>query len=142
LPRASNFICLSPEKDCFGLPIAAIQWHIGREDLKPFEVFKRRFKEFWNRHGLLNVGELDWMYDPEVSQRLSTDVFHPGGSTRMGIDRREAVVDSNLRSFEVPNLWVSSTSVFPSGGGENPTLMLILFTMRLADHLSNRIKAQ
>jgi choline dehydrogenase-like flavoprotein len=142
LPRASNFICLSSEKDCFGLPIAAIQWHIGREDLKTFEVFKRRFKEFWNRHGLLNVGELDWMYDPEVSQRLSTDVFHPGGSTRMGIDRREAVVDSNLRSFEVPNLWVSSTSVFPSGGGENPTLMLILFTMRLADHLSNRIKAQ
>jgi choline dehydrogenase-like flavoprotein len=53
----------------------------------------------------------------------------------MGTDGRYAVVDDNLRTFAVPNLWVLSTSVFPSGGSANPTLMLMLFAMRLADKL-------
>jgi choline dehydrogenase-like flavoprotein len=57
----------------------------------------------------------------------------------MGVEPHAAVVDRNLRSFKVPNLWIASTSAFPSGGGENPTLTLILFTLRLADHLGSRI---
>jgi choline dehydrogenase-like flavoprotein len=54
----------------------------------------------------------------------------------MGENANDSVVDSNLRSFDVPNLWIASTSTFPSGGGANPTLTLMLFTMRLADHLA------
>ena len=53
----------------------------------------------------------------------------------MGSDGRSAVVDQNLRTFAISNLWISSTSVFPSGASANPTLMLMLFSMRLADHL-------
>jgi choline dehydrogenase-like flavoprotein len=59
----------------------------------------------------------------------------------MGVDGRAAVVDSNLLSFEIGNLWIASTSVFPSGGGENPTLMLMLFTLRLGDHLGRKLKS-
>jgi choline dehydrogenase-like flavoprotein len=143
LPRASNSIALSSHTDCFGLPIAAIRWHIAREDLRTFEVFKRCFSEFWNRQRLGGIGDLDWTYGAGGNSldKISTaDVYHPGGSTRMGTDRYAAVVDADLRSFEVANLWVASTSVFPSGGGQNPTLMLMLFTMRLADHLCGRLK--
>jgi len=145
LPRATNRITLSSEVDCFGLPLAAIDWRIEPEDLKTFGVFGRCFERFWKENRLSDVGDLEWT-DPS-SRILSThmpttDVFHPGGSTRMGTDRVNAIVDSNLRSFHLRNLWVSSTSVFPSGGGENPTLMLILFTMRLADHLRGRLVDQ
>jgi len=48
------------------------------------------------------------------------------------MDGRTAVVDGNLRTFSIPNLWVCSTSVFPSGASANPTLMLMLFSARLA----------
>ena len=71
---------------------------------------------------------------------MYADVYHPGGSTRMGTDRHTAVVDANFRSFAVENLWVMSTSAFPSGGGANPTLTLMLFAMRLADHLSHKLR--
>jgi choline dehydrogenase-like flavoprotein len=141
LPRADNYITLASENDCFGLPLAAVRWQIERQDVTTFAVFKRRFDGFWNKHGLRDIGELEWTVDPEgaIGRLENADVYHPGGSTRMGTDRREAVVDANLRCFGVTNLWVASTSTFPSGGGENPTLMLILFTMRLADHLSRHL---
>ena len=66
-----------------------------------------------------------------------TDVFHPGGTTCMGPSAPTAVVDGNLKTFAVSNLWVASTSTFPSGASANPTMMLMLFTLRLADHLSS-----
>jgi choline dehydrogenase-like flavoprotein len=57
----------------------------------------------------------------------------------MGNNGREAVVDSKLRTFSVPNLSVASTSVFPSGGSSNPTLMLMLLALRLGTHLAEQI---
>jgi choline dehydrogenase-like flavoprotein len=139
IPRVDNYITLSPEKDLLGLPSAAIKWQIAPQDCYAFVLFMRCFDRFWDRQGLRRVGELDWMFDPDSCSidLLSGggDIYHPGGSTRMGADRHSAVVDCNLRSFHVPNLWVSSTSVFPSGASANPTLMLMLLTMRLADHL-------
>jgi choline dehydrogenase-like flavoprotein len=143
IPRSENFIQLSSEADAFGLPRSAIRWCVTQDDCRTFSTFRRFFDQFWNRHGLRAVGDLNWIYDPDVISREKVahgDVFHPGGSTRMGTDRKAAVVDANLLSFEIQNLWVASTSVFPSGGGANPTLMLMLFTMRLGDHLSAKLK--
>jgi len=140
LPRANNYITLSSDHDRFDLPIPAIRWTVDQADVKTFTVFKRCFEDYWSRQGLRRIADLDWTYSPDRSlvQFGNSDVYHPGGSTRMGVNRRTAVVDSNLQAFDIANLSVASTSVFPSGGGENPTLMLMLFTMRLADHLGGR----
>jgi choline dehydrogenase-like flavoprotein len=144
LPQASNKIALSSKGDRFGLPLAEITWRVATEDLKTFDVFRRRFDRFWSSKGLSEIGVLEWLKssaDDSVEASLASDVFHPGGTTRMGTTSEDAVVDADLRCFHVRNMWLASTSVFPTGGGENPTLMLILFTMRLADHLNDRIRA-
>jgi choline dehydrogenase-like flavoprotein len=138
-PRQENQISLASDADVFGLPLAAIRWRIGSSDGDAILAYIRRFKCFWSRQGLTTLGELEWLSTREISH--GGDIFHPGGTTRMGVDRRSAVVDQNLRSFAVPNLWVSSTSVFPSGASANPTLMLMLFTMRLADHLAAGLRS-
>jgi choline dehydrogenase-like flavoprotein len=137
LPRAENRIGLAAELDCFELPLAAIHWRVTDEDMRTFAVVQRCFDTFWDRHGLQSVGEIDWTCDR--AGQMFEDVYHPAGSTRMGRDKRQAVVDPNLSCFAIPNLSVASTSVFPSGGSENPTLMLMLFTLRLADHLSHTL---
>lgn len=142
MPRADNYIALSTERDVFGQPLASIRWRVSPEDWNTFSAYKRYFDRFWDRQGLRNIGELEWRYGAdcgETEELSHADVYHPGGTTRMGSDPRSAVVDSDLRVFEVSNLWIASTSVFPSGGGENPTLMLILFTLRLADHLEGKL---
>ena len=142
LPRASNSIRLSNEMDPFGNPSAAINWKIDAPDKEAVWANVRRFDRYWKRHGLSEIGELAWVGRPnghDGGKILATsDIYHPCGTTRMGADRCSAVVDANLRVWALSNLWVASTSVLPSGASANPTLMLMLLTMRLARHLSAR----
>jgi choline dehydrogenase-like flavoprotein len=142
LPRFDNQISLASEMDVLGSPLAAINWRTIDADYKTFDVYGRLFSRFWNRHGLNSLGELTYASrskDDAAAPTSHTDVFHPGGTTRMGSSRHAAVIDSDLRVFGFSNLWTSSTAAFPSGGGANPTLTLMLLTMRLAEHLAKSI---
>jgi choline dehydrogenase-like flavoprotein len=137
-PRAENCISLATETDSFGSPRAAIMWKITEDDWRTFSVFRTKFDRFWKRRELDRIGNLYWTSTEQcgiADAAVKADVYHPGGTTRMGMDSRSAVVDANLRTFGVKNLWISSTSTFPTGGGANPTLTLMLFTLRLAEHL-------
>ena len=61
--------------------------------------------------------------------------FHWLGSTRMADSARDGCVDANLRYHDLENLFVLSTSVFPSASSANPTLTLAALALRLGDHL-------
>ena len=145
LPHPDNRIALAEQQDAFGNRLAAIDWNIRPPDLDVLRTFIRLFQAYWQRHGYDSAGRLGWSVDPDGSDIMSAagggyDIFHPCGSTRMGADAHSAVVDKDLRAFSVQNLWVASTSVFPSGASANPTLMLMLLTLRLAQHLARTLK--
>lgn len=74
----------------------------------------------------------------EVASRVALDpnTHHQLGATRMHPDPVEGVVDENLRVHGVENLYVTGSSVFPTGGFANPTLTILALTLRLADRLS------
>jgi choline dehydrogenase-like flavoprotein len=61
--------------------------------------------------------------------------FHWLGTTRMAASAREGSVDATLRYHELDNLYVLSTSVFPSASSANPTLTLAALALRLGNHL-------
>ena len=63
------------------------------------------------------------------------DMKHPMGTTRMSGSPATGVVDSNCRVHGVSNLYVAGSSVFPTGGHANPTLLIIALAARLADHI-------
>ena len=57
----------------------------------------------------------------------SGTVFHPTGTCRMGPDRRDAVVDPQLRVHGIGGLRIVDASVFPNITSANtnaPTIML------------------
>lgn len=143
LPRHASRISLATEVDVFGCAVPAIDWHIGESERVTTQAFVRRFGAFWKRHKLDSIAELEWLIDATsdciVSREGGGDIFHPGGTTRMGLNSRNAVVDTNLRVMGITNLSVVSSSVFPSGASANPTLMLMLFAFRLAEHLSRQL---
>jgi choline dehydrogenase-like flavoprotein len=64
-----------------------------------------------------------------------SDGFHQIGTTRMAADPRRGVVDANCRVHGAPNLFIASSSVFPTSGQANPTLLLAALSARLAAHL-------
>jgi choline dehydrogenase-like flavoprotein len=142
LPRRDNLIELSSETDALGSPLAAIRWRVSEDDEEVFSVYRRLFSKFWTRHDLDAIGELDWVDGDNLTsaRELWVDVYHPGGTTRMGLSRNSSVLNEHMGVFNVPNLWAASTAAFPSGGGANPTLTLILFAMRLADNLGRHTR--
>jgi choline dehydrogenase-like flavoprotein len=57
------------------------------------------------------------------------------GTTRMAADPDQGIVDPSCRLHTVDNLYIASSSVFPSVGYSNPTLTIIALAVRLAEHL-------
>jgi len=139
LPYAGNRVALAEQTDALGMARASIKWNVYQPDRDALVAFARRFGAFWRRHGLEDIAKLKWRFDfdhPDFDLAQPYDIFHPGGTTRMGRDSATAVVDRNLRTFALDNLFVASTSVFPTGASANPTLTLMLFALRLGDHLA------
>ncbi len=53
-----------------------------------------------------------------------------------------AVVDDRLRPFRLGNTTVLATSVLPSRGGANPTMMLFLLAFRCMEQLTQRLRSR
>jgi choline dehydrogenase-like flavoprotein len=142
VPYVGNRIVLSAERDALGVPMAAIDWRPRETELRTFRSYLSHYDSFWRRHRLEQIARLrlfSTVDDLDESMLLSLragEIYHPAGSTRMGTNGREAVVNSDLRVFGLSNLWIASTSTFPSLGTANPTLTLMLLTLRLGDNLS------
>ena len=66
--------------------------------------------------------------------------MHHMGTTRMDKSPRQGVVDENCLVHEITNLYIASSSVFPTSGMANPTLTIIALAIRLADHLKKSLR--
>jgi choline dehydrogenase-like flavoprotein len=66
---------------------------------------------------------------------------HPMGTVRMGKDPQKSVVNSYCQSHDIPNLFVTDTSVFPTGGGANVTLTAMAISLRAAGYLIEQARA-
>jgi choline dehydrogenase-like flavoprotein len=60
----------------------------------------------------------------------------------MGFSSEDSVIDSGHRSWEVPNLFISDGSVFPTEGAANPALIIMALADRLADLLKRKESAK
>ena len=57
----------------------------------------------------------------------------------MGLDPATSVVDEDARVHGMEGLYVAGSSIFPTPGHANPTLMIVALSIRLADHLKDRL---
>ena len=73
--------------------------------------------------------------EPGTGQPAFTDASHHMGTTRMSVSPRDGVVDTDCRVHGTRNLYLASSSVFPSAGHANPTLTIVALALRLADTL-------
>ncbi len=140
-PDSANRITLAPDRaDPFGCPLAAIDWHVGEEDLDNFAAIFDRFAAQWAASTLAPLATIAGRPAADVRARIveGGGIFHPGGTARMGAGAQAGVLDAQLRCWRIPNLSVVSTAAFPTGGAANPTLMLMLFALRTADRLAGR----
>ncbi|MFM8720822.1 MAG: GMC family oxidoreductase, partial [Chthoniobacterales bacterium] len=75
---------------------------------------------------------------PAEIRKMSRDGIHQCGTTRIAKDPASGVVDRDLRVHGTRNVYVCSSSAFPTSGQANPTFFLGMFAVRLAAMLSRQ----
>ncbi|HEX3954679.1 MAG TPA: GMC family oxidoreductase [Stellaceae bacterium] len=139
-PNPASAVTLAEQRDALGMPRLRIDLRFGEIDGQSVVASHRIIDAELRRTGL---GRLEYAYDENerVAQVLAqaTDGFHQIGTTRMSTVPAMGVVDRDLRVHGTPNLYVASSSVFPTSSQANPTLLLAAFSARLAAHLAERL---
>jgi choline dehydrogenase-like flavoprotein len=127
-PRKENRVTLDTSTtDDHGNPVPDIRWSWGPR----LERTLRRTNAI-QRAVLSELGaDLAWTVGPADTG----PAYHHMGTTRMGSDPAESVVNPRLRTHDLPNLTVASSSVFPTAGSMNPTLTIAALALKAADHL-------
>ena len=64
---------------------------------------------------------------------------HQAGTCRFGADPKTSVLDVNCKAHELDNLYVVDTSFFVSIGAVNPSLTAIANSIRVSEHLLQRL---
>lgn len=142
MPVAHSTITLDDTaKDGLGVPRACIDWQTSEEDTVAFRELQRELISWWRTSQFATLGDLQAIPEASLREHLrqNSDIFHPGGTTRMGRGPLQGVVDADLQTFRVDNLYVVSTSSFPTGGGANPTFVLMACALRAADQIAARL---
>ena len=120
LPSADNFLELSGECDARGLPKPRIHFSAGKNEQLMTSHAEALMRRIWSAAGASEV----WSY-----QRFA----HTIGTCRMGGNPSDSVVNADGQSFDVPNLYLSDNSTFPSALAVNPALTIMALALRTAD---------
>ena len=85
-------------------------------------------------------GQLEYWFPQEqlagAIREMSKDGIHQCGTTRIGRSIADGVVDRDLKVFGTNNVYVCSSSAFPTSGQANPTFLTCVFAARLAQKLA------
>ena len=77
-----------------------------------------------------------------LNQRIPlAGIAHQCGTVRFGTDPATSALDVNCRAHDVDNLYVVDTSFFPSSSAVNPALTAMANSLRVGDHLLDRLGA-
>lgn len=126
LPSPTNRVIPHPtRRDGAGLPTLLVNYQLDSyvRGMRP-----QAYRDFANFLMAFN-GE---MVEAPTGWR---NQYHIMGTTIMGDDPRDSVVDAHCRSWDHANLFIASTGVMPTSATVNPTLTGIALALRLADTL-------
>ncbi|MEI8341667.1 MAG: GMC family oxidoreductase, partial [Verrucomicrobiota bacterium] len=127
--------------DDFGMPRLVAKIQFSEIDWRTVTTFISHFKQHLEESGLgtfhLSAADKEFLAHPDRQNFNSNS--HNIGTTRMSETPEKGVVDVNCKVFGVDNLYIAGSSIFPTSSHANPTLMIIAFALRLADHLKAKL---
>jgi choline dehydrogenase-like flavoprotein len=134
-PRFLNRVKLSDEVDFLGMKRIQINWaSVSPLEQKTVLEALRVITRELIKNGLGTIEISKKLIDKSAFAREDA-INHHIGTTRMSSKREYGVVDKNLRCFDYENLYISSSSVFPTSSNVNPTFTIVALSLRLAEHL-------
>jgi choline dehydrogenase-like flavoprotein len=122
LPHSDNRVTLADETDPYGIPVARFDYSLSDNDKANME---------YSTKVITNILHAADAQDVLTIQRFA----HLIGGARMGSDPDTSVVNSDQRTWAVPNLFLVDGSVCPTQGSANPALTIMALASRLAERI-------
>ncbi|MFD1873784.1 GMC family oxidoreductase [Hymenobacter bucti] len=127
LPHADNYLELSDELDGKQVRKPRIHFTAQENEVRMTAHAEKTMRDIWAAAGATDI----WSFDRYA---------HVIGTARMGLSGDDAVVDRDGRAFDVPNLYISDNSTFPSALSVNPALTIMALSLRTADKFLASLK--
>jgi len=140
VPNPDSRVMLAEDRDCFGIPRLCVDYRTTDRDVESIHHLHELIGAELERQGVGTVTFLDKNPRQQIRNRHAM-LGHHIGTTRMSRGPADGVVDPHCRVHEMENLFIASSSVFPTGSQANPTLTIVALAIRLADHLRGRSEA-
>ena len=132
LPREESYVGLDhSQTDDHGNPVPDVHWTVDDRALRTIERANELQRAILDELG----AEITWQVGPDDTG----PAYHQMGTTRMGTDPSDSVVDATCRTHDLNNCWIASSSVFPTGGAMNPTLTIAALAVRVAEEIAERL---
>jgi choline dehydrogenase-like flavoprotein len=138
LPDPDSRITLSEQRDWLGMRLPRVDWRVHADEARTMHITAELVRSEFERIGLPVLTVAERVRDKAAVPLSFVDVAHPTGTTRMADDPRKGVVDASGQVHGVNGLYVTGSSVFPTGGHCNPTQTIVALALRLADTLKLR----
>ncbi|GGY41866.1 GMC oxidoreductase [Parvularcula lutaonensis] len=134
VPNRESRILVDPDdRDQFGKPKLLLQYEVTDQDWKTIESHAFELGKLLAGKDIARLRVREGLLDRTIGVGAHC---HHMGTTRMSDDAKDGVVDKDCRVHGIPNLYMAGASVFPTGGGVNPTLTLVSLAVRLGEHLN------
>lgn len=141
LPHWESFVEPAAECDANGMPRLRTHLHFSDEDVDSVRRVHEALDRDLRRQGL---GHVEMLYD-DVEGAVREQLFggyHQAGTTRMSALPEHGVVDRDLAVHGFDDLFVASSSTFPTSSQANSTFTLVALALRLADGLADELAGQ
>jgi len=132
LPEPANRIDLSDQTDALGIPRPKFTFDIGAYAAGGLREGLETAKELFGLMGAAISPKAKPLDNPQTGRVNWNTAAHIMGTTIMGDDPKDSVVDRWGRTHDVPNLWIVGSSVFSTSATANPTLTLAALALRTA----------
>jgi len=142
IAQKDNYCEIDPEEtDQWGIPVLRFHYKWSDQELKQARHMHDTFESIITNMGGIPLGEKPGK-DKNYGLHKPGRIIHEVGTTRMGDDPKNSVVDSFERLHDVDNVFVVDGGPFVSQADKNPTWTILALSWRTSDFIVDQFKQQ
>lgn len=134
-PNPSSRVRLGHELDALGQRKVVVDWQLTELDWRTYRMAASLFGSKLANASQGTFTPAEWLQATAGNGAEIHGTAHHMGTTRMAESSSRGVVNLDSRVHSVDNLYISGSSVFPTGGWAFPTFTIVALSLRLSDHL-------
>ena len=142
IAQKTNYCEIDPNKvDKYGVPILRFNYKWTDNEIKQAKHMQDTFEEIIHNMGAISLWEKPGK-DANYGLTKPGQIIHEVGTTRMGSNYKNSVVNEFEQLHDVSNVFVVDAGPFVSQADKNPTWTILALAWRTSDYIIDQFKKQ